>query len=80
MTIREYYNSFSATLQVIYSRNEAEIISDWVFETIAFINHSDLLKNAEQELNNKTTDQLNKALQEWLQHKPVQYVLGEAWF
>ncbi len=80
MTIGAYYESFSTQLQALYSKNECGIITDWVFESAASISRSDLLLKATQELSFITIDELNIALQQLLHHKPIQYVLGEAWF
>jgi len=78
--IKELYRNFLVQLQQIYSLSEATVITDWVFEKIAAVKRTELIKNPSQQLDNKTTSQLNLAFAQLLQHKPVQYVLGEAWF
>jgi release factor glutamine methyltransferase len=55
-------------------------ITDWIFETVAGVKRSDLIKNPDQVVENKIILQLNSCLTELMQHKPIQYVLGEAWF
>jgi release factor glutamine methyltransferase len=60
--------------------SEATIITDRAFESIANIKRSDIIKDPSKQLNNKTIQQLSNAFTQLLQHKPIQYVLGEAWF
>jgi release factor glutamine methyltransferase len=55
-------------------------ITDWIFETVAKVKRSDLIKNPEQVVESKIILQLNSCLNDLMQHKPIQYVLGEAWF
>ncbi len=79
MTIAEAYNGFYNNLTSIYEEREADNITDWIFENVTKLKRwerRDISKeiNAEQQL------QLHKYLQELLLHKPVQYVLNEAWF
>ncbi len=80
MTIREQYHSFLQQIQTIYNLNEATVITDWVFESVAGINRFDIIKAPHQQTANTKTKDIQIALAALLQHKPVQYVLGEAWF
>lgn len=80
MTNREIYRRYLQQLQSIYSANEATIITDWVLETMAGLQRSDIVKNPEMLIDLPRQISLDHCLAELLQHKPVQYVLGEAWF
>ena len=80
MTNQQIYRQYLRELEQIYSSNEAMTITDWVFEKIAGVKKSDLIKNPEQPIETEIITQLNTCLSELLQHKPIQYVLGEAWF
>ena len=80
MTIDELYRQFVEQLRSIYDERESVNIADWVFESIAGIKRLDRVTDKKKHLSNSTIQQLDKALHELLQHKPVQYVLGEAWF
>ena len=80
MVIKELYRNFLVQLQVIYNLNEATKITDWVFEKIAVITRSDIIKNPTKELNPSIINRLNEALTKLLEHKPIQYILEEAWF
>ena len=80
MTIKSLYRNFLVQLQQIYSPSEATPMSDWVFEKIVSLKRSDILKNPEKEITPAAETLIQNALKELLSHKPVQYVLGEAWF
>jgi len=80
MTNKEIYRDYLQQLQLLYSSNEAAVITDWVFEKVAGLQRADIIKNPGQYLLPEKAGLLNKYLTELLQHKPVQYVLGEAWF
>ncbi len=80
MTLQLAYRQLLAQLYEIYDTREASNIADWVIEhvtgqrKIERIVYKDLPVSAQQQQSLQTiSDQL-------LQHKPVQYVLGEAWF
>ena len=79
MSIAEAYNGFFNELKSIYDDREADNIADWVFENVT------QLKRWERRDNSRdiTPDQKLKSdehLHALLLHKPVQYVLNEAWF
>lgn len=80
MTIKEQYRFFLQQLQTIYNLNEATVMTDWVFESLAGIERFDVIKNPAFPLSTIKQEALKNALTALLQHKPVQYVLGEAWF
>jgi release factor glutamine methyltransferase len=80
MTGKELYQDLLMQLQEIYSAGEASVIADRVFESFAGIKRIDLLKDPGRQLNDAVIQQLNTALQQLMKHRPLQYVLGEAWF
>jgi release factor glutamine methyltransferase len=80
MNVKEQYRNFLVVLQQVYTLDEATIISDWVFDTVANVKKVDILKNPLQEIPTSITNKLNNKLAILLTHQPVQYVLGEAWF
>ncbi len=80
MMIKELYRNFLVQLQQMYSLSEAKNITDWVFEKTASLKRTDILKNPEKLISPAADGLIQNALQQLLQHKPVQYVLGEAWF
>ena len=80
MTVEELYKNFVGRLKTIYEEREANNITDWVFENVTGVKRLDRISNKQQSIGSSKIEQLNGALQQLLQHKPVQYVLGEAWF
>jgi release factor glutamine methyltransferase len=80
MTIKELYRNFLVSLQQEYSLSEATSITNWVFEKMVSLKRSDILKNPDKVITPAANEIIQLALQQLLQHKPVQYVLGEAWF
>ncbi|MBL0181627.1 MAG: peptide chain release factor N(5)-glutamine methyltransferase [Chitinophagaceae bacterium] len=80
MMLKELYRNFLLQLQQVYSLSEATNITDWVFEKKASLKRSDILKNPGKVITAAADKLIQEAMQELLTHKPVQYVLGEAWF
>jgi release factor glutamine methyltransferase len=80
MMIKDLYRNFLVALQKIYSLGEATAITDWVFDKMASLKRTDILKNPDKLITPVAGKLIQKTLQELLLHKPVQYVLGEAWF
>lgn len=79
MTAVEAYNRAAISLDKIYDNREACNIADWILEYLTG------KKRWERKLdtNELSTEQVQKLeffLSELSEHKPVQYVLGEAWF
>lgn len=80
MTISQAYFDFTEKLKTIYEDREAENISDWVFENVTGLKKWERRENKKNELNENHLKKIKEYLDELLKHKPVQYVLNEAWF
>lgn len=80
MTLKELYRNFLLQLQKVYSLSEATNITDWVFEKMVSLKRTDIIKNPNKLITTPADELIQEALQQLLTHKPVQYVLGEAWF
>ena len=80
MTIGEEYIEFVKKLSVLYEMREAQTIADWIFEDMANLPRHRRISNRTDCLDQVTALKLDEALTQLLQNKPVQYVLGEAWF
>ena len=80
MMLKELYRNFLVQLQKIYSLSEATAITDWVFEKMVSLKRSDILKNPEKIISSAANELIQSTLQELILNKPIQYVLGEAWF
>ncbi|MEP6927155.1 MAG: peptide chain release factor N(5)-glutamine methyltransferase [Ginsengibacter sp.] len=79
MTTTEVYNDFLDNLKHIYEEREAANIADWVLENVTHLKKWERRRDA-LKLDDSQLSQLKQYLVELLQHKPVQYVLQEAWF
>jgi release factor glutamine methyltransferase len=79
-TIDAVYNGFVEQLKTIYDERESANIADWVFENIANTKRVDRITDRQKVLNSSTIQKLSNVLEQLLTHKPVQYILGEAWF
>ena len=79
MNVIEIYKQFKEQLETVYDRPEADSISDWVFESVTGLKKWKR-KDPDLVLNEIENDIIQKYLEELLMHRPVQYVLNEAWF
>ncbi len=80
MKVGDYYALMKEKLLAIYSSGEAETICHWTFEHFLGLSKMEIRLNAAKDLTAEQYNQLSGALKALLQHQPVQYVLGEAWF
>ncbi len=80
MNCKELYRKFLVEIQSVYELNEATIITDWVFEHFAGLKKTDLIKNPLQQIPPPVIKKINEKKEQLLQHKPVQYVIGETTF
>ncbi len=80
MTIQQGTKALMKELSAIYDEREATAITDWVFEYLTSWRRLDRVINKDAELSSEKINQLNRITNELMQHKPVQYVLNEAWF
>jgi release factor glutamine methyltransferase len=80
MNSKELYRNFLVQLQSVYDLTEATVITDWVFENVANIRKADLIKNPLQQIPAPVLKKLAAKQEELLQHKPVQYVMGNTSF
>ena len=74
------YRNFLVQLQAIYSLSEATVIANWAFEQTAHIKKIDILKNPTQKVEGDVEQKLTNQLTQLINHEPIQYVLGQAWF
>ncbi len=80
MTTAKAYSDFLNQLKSVYDEREAENIADWVFEKVTGAKRLERRLNSNDQIKESDFLQLQNHLHELLQHKPVQYVLHEAWF
>ena len=80
MTTQQLYNDFLHKLNRVYEAREAVNITDWILENVSGLKRFERNINTDFNLSNEQKSLLNKYLVELMNHKPVQYVLNEAWF
>ena len=80
MTIQQAQQRTLLQLKILYDKREAANITDWVMEHITAKKRIDRLLDKEVVLTDIQLLALDTILQELLTHKPIQYILGEAWF
>ncbi|MGI8637458.1 MAG: peptide chain release factor N(5)-glutamine methyltransferase [Segetibacter sp.] len=80
MTIHHAYKQLLAQLYEVYDNREAANIADMVIEHVTGQRKIDRILYKDLPVNTTQQEQLEKATAELLQSRPVQYVLGEAWF
>lgn len=80
MTIRECYQRLMFQLYEIYSDSEAANIADWVMEYVTGQRKIDRVSFPDIPVNDEQQAAVDRIAGELMRHRPVQYVLGEAWF
>lgn len=80
MSVQQVYKDFVQRLSVIYSEREAANITELVFERVTGFTRLKRVTDKTLTLSSYAQTELEKMLDQLLTHKPVQYVLKEAWF
>jgi release factor glutamine methyltransferase len=80
MSLELAYQQLVSSLQTIYENREASTMANWVIEKLTGLNRVDRLINKHQSISDSNKLLLKKITEELLAHRPIQYVLGEAWF
>lgn len=80
MTLHEAQQQLQTALVELYDNREAANIADWVMEQMTGMRKIDRIMHKQSLLSPDRIDQLQAYTRELLAHKPVQYVLHEAWF
>lgn len=79
-TYKEWESCLLERLVAIYPESEAHVIARWLLEKRAGADNTQRLLNAPLSLNDGDYLRLCQDVERLLQHEPVQYVLGEAYF
>lgn len=80
MTVQEAYTKLVYRLFDLYDDRESANIANLVIENITGMQKIDRILNKTLLLSNEQLDRFSKFSEALVQHKPVQYVLNEAWF
>ncbi len=80
MTIKEIQQQFLAALSKMYGAGEAAAMTTMIFESLGNITRQDLTTKANVEIENSIEVNLMQALEKLIDHVPIQYIIGKAWF
>lgn len=80
MTLLEAQQQLQTSLYEVYDNREAATIADWVMEHVTGMRKIDRIMHKQESLSPERLTQLEQYTRELGAHKPVQYVLHEAWF
>lgn len=80
MTIHDARQYLTVQLTPVYEDREAANIADWVMEHLTGLKKIDRIIHKATPLSATQVSQLTSYTASLLAHKPVQYVLNEAWF
>ena len=80
MTIHEAQQQLLFQLYHIYDDREAQSIAGWVMEHLTGWEKIDRILNKNVKLSLPKQEELKEITEQLLQHKPVHYILHQAWF
>jgi release factor glutamine methyltransferase len=80
MQVQEAFIKIRQELAALYDERESDQIAHWVIENITGYSRSARILHKTDLLTTAQESSFTKYLKELLQWRPVQYVLGEAWF
>lgn len=80
MTIESAKDQLIQQLSLLYEAREAASITHLVLEHLTGMNKTDRMMHKHQNLSATQEDQLIDIIAALMNHRPIQYVLGEAWF
>jgi release factor glutamine methyltransferase len=80
MTMQEAQQQLLTSLYELYDNREAANIANWVMEHVTGMRKIDRIMHKQSLLSPDGISRLEHYTRELLTHKPVQYVLHEAWF
>ncbi len=80
MTIQQAYLQLLQQLSTLYDNRESGNIADLVIEKITGLRKIDRIVYKDTIISPEQQNLLSKITSELVQHKPVQYAIGEAWF
>ncbi len=78
--IKQAYHQLSEDISTLYDIREAKNIADWIMEELTGWDRSKRLIHQDTLLSESQLEKLNTYKEELLSGKPIQYILGKAWF
>ena len=79
MTTPAAFEQFKKQIEQIYDERESEQIADWIFEHVTGKKRWQR-RHSTEALNADEQQTLDAYMVQLMQHRPVQYILNEAWF
>jgi release factor glutamine methyltransferase len=80
MQVQDAFIELRQNLSALYDERESDLIAQWVIEHLTGLSRSDRLIHKTDALTSVQESIFQTFRKELLQSRPVQYVLGEAWF
>jgi release factor glutamine methyltransferase len=80
MTLLEARQQLLMCLFENYNSSEAEAIADMALESLTGLPRIERLMNKQMPISATQQSRLNEIIQQLAQHKPIQYIINEAWF
>jgi release factor glutamine methyltransferase len=80
LTVRHVSSRIRSDLGQLYPAEEIQAITELIFENLLEYSKTDLLLNRDTKLPNSALSQINEIVNQLQLQKPIQYILGEAWF
>jgi release factor glutamine methyltransferase len=78
--VHEVLKKLRNELRQIYPPGEIQGISELIFENLLNYSKTDILLNSNTKISNLIYYQIIEIINQLLKNKPIQYILGEAWF
>ncbi len=80
MHLKALHTYFLNELRPFYEAHEASVITGMLFENILQADKARIITQPEQVVDDYSAEKLQQALEQLKTHKPIQYILGMAWF
>jgi release factor glutamine methyltransferase len=80
MQVQDAFIELRQNLSALYDERESDLIAQWVIEHLTGLSRSARLIHKTEDLTTEQESNFQTYRKELLQSRPVQYVLGEAWF
>ncbi|MGF1584556.1 MAG: peptide chain release factor N(5)-glutamine methyltransferase [Bacteroidales bacterium] len=78
--VHEVLKEIRNELKQIYPPGEIQGISELIFENLLNYSKTDILLNSNTKISKLIYNQITEIINQLLKNKPIQYILGEAWF
>jgi release factor glutamine methyltransferase len=80
MTVQQASKELAKELSLIYDERESSAITDWVMEFLTGWRRLERMINKNEVMGEHDIEQLRQIISQLKAHKPVQYIVHQAWF